>query len=358
MRGIVGAAALGLMVATAACLGTGTANNGNGICQAEQTRSCTCYFDAGVGTQACTPSGNGYTECTDCHPAGVGSSSTSSGASSSSSAAVSSSSAAASSSSSTGSGGSSGNGCDPRARLIYVVDQDHTLSSFDPVSLSFEDIGWLNCPAQPLAETFSMAVQRNATAWVLYGSGELFRVNTSTAACSATSYVPGQDGMEVFGMGFVANQSGSVEETLHVAGGPVGAPADSNRTLGSINLTTLQFTGTGTVGGSPELTGTADARLYGFFPSAFSPRAALLNKFTGLEVESYALPGLVGTPQAWAFAFWGGSFWIFLMRSIESSTWVYRMDVVNGQPVLSTALSGTGRVIVGAGVSTCAPLLR
>ena len=61
-----------------------------------------------------------------------------------------------------------------------------------------------------------------------------------------------------------------------------------------------------------------------------------------------------GAPLAWAFAFWGGRFWIFLKRDSDASTYVYAMDATTG--ALTTALSNTGRTIVGAGVSTCAPV--
>jgi hypothetical protein len=58
--------------------------------------------------------------------------------------------------------------------------------------------------------------------------------------------------------------------------------------------------------------------------------------------------------MAWAFAFWGGDFWIFLQRSQDTSTTVYRF--VTATQTLSTVIANTGRTIVGAGVSTCAPL--
>jgi hypothetical protein len=48
--------------------------------------------------------------------------------------------------------------------------------------------------------------------------------------------------------------------------------------------------------------------------------------------------------------FWGGSFWIFFNDSIY--------QVSRDSPdTIHAALSNTGRYIVGAGVSTCAPLL-
>jgi hypothetical protein len=47
--------------------------------------------------------------------------------------------------------------------------------------------------------------------------------------------------------------------------------------------------------------------------------------------------------------FWGGAFWIFLDQT------VYRVD--RGVPdAIMTAIPNTGRTIVGASVSSCAPL--
>jgi hypothetical protein len=48
--------------------------------------------------------------------------------------------------------------------------------------------------------------------------------------------------------------------------------------------------------------------------------------------------------------FWGGSFWIFLDGAL------YEVPRATPQTI-RTAIADTGRDIVGAGVSTCAPLL-
>src|SRR5262245_53877375 len=77
--------------------------------------------------------------------------------------------------------------------LIYVVDQANNFLSFDPRLIGtpqspFNLIGVLNCPAglpQPgwtsPATPFSMSVDRNGVAWVLYTSGEIFNVNITNA---------------------------------------------------------------------------------------------------------------------------------------------------------------------------------
>ncbi|MDB4958912.1 MAG: hypothetical protein JWO36_6481, partial [Myxococcales bacterium] len=56
-----------------------------------------------------------------------------------------------------------------------------------------------------------------------------------------------------------------------------------------------------------------------------------------------------------AFAFWGGVYWIFLMKDFELSTTVYQVDGTNG--TIKSTTPASGRTIVGAGVSTCAPVV-
>ena len=58
---------------------------------------------------------------------------------------------------------------------------------------------------------------------------------------------------------------------------------------------------------------------------------------------------------AWAFAFYGGDYWLFLMKGSETSTTVYQVNGMTG--AISGMTHTTGRVIVGAGVSTCAPVV-
>lgn len=246
--------------------------------------------------------------------------------------------------------------CPPEAKLIYLVDSDDTFSSFDPVKLKaggepFHDLGTLNCPAGS-ATPFSMSVDRQATAWVLYGDGRVFKVNTSTLACTATGYTP-RPSLKLFGMGFVADAPGSLQETLFVAGGV--SPGAGTSTLATMQLVpSMSLTDIGTIDGSPELTGTGDGKLWGFFPDLNPPKVSQIDKATGDDLTSFTAPAIAGDPSAWAFAFWGGDFYIFLKRSTESSTSVHQMSSKDG--TLTTPLPNTGRRIVGAGVSTCAPV--
>jgi hypothetical protein len=70
-------------------------------------------------------------------------------------------------------------------------------------------------------------------------------------------------------------------------------------------------------------------------------------------IKDFALPSLAGTMTGYAFAHWGGDYWVFLLKNGESATTVYQIDGGTGA-ITSTTPTGN-RTIVGAGVSTCAP---
>jgi hypothetical protein len=232
------------------------------------------------------------------------------------------------------------------------------------------DLGVLNCPSTGLcddglggvapATPFSMSVDRNAMAWVLYCDGSLFKVDINhNIACTATTFQPDQNGFEVFGMGFSADQPMQPSETLFIGGGAVSSIDTGIAQFGSISYPAMAVYRIGSVNmGWPELTGTGDAELWGFFPSDFdSPRIAKLNKQSGTDLMSYNVPSIVGMPAAWAFAFWCDGFYIFLMRTDETQTTVYHVRRSDGAvDPLPFDTSGP-HTIVGAGVSTCAPIV-
>ena len=114
--------------------------------------------------------------------------------------------------------------------LVYVVDEQNDFMSFDPRKLPgdpFTLIGTLSCPTtgasiqtgNPTVMPFSMSVDRDGVAWVLYTSGELFKVSLQTAACTAAGNTVGAGGMQLFGMGFVTDTAGADTEKLYLAGG-------------------------------------------------------------------------------------------------------------------------------------------
>lgn len=241
-------------------------------------------------------------------------------------------------------------GCSAAARLIYTIDKDLRLSAFDPSTRTFTDRGTLACPAAIEAKPLSMAVNRAAIAYVLYNSGELFAVDTATLACTATTW--DQDlRLYSFGMGFSTDQAGGTAETLFIAGKDVltGPPT----MLARLDTSTFLATKLANLSGQPELTGTGTGELWGYFPSSVPPQLIRLDKATGAALQTYAITNPTGAPTSFAFAFWGGDFWVFLYRSTDTATSVYQLDGASGALVSTT--STTGRRVVGAGVSTCAP---
>jgi hypothetical protein len=179
----------------------------------------------------------------------------------------------------------------------------------------------------------------------LFTDDRIYKVDISTAACASTPYVADQvTGFGRFGMGFVSDQPGSAAETLYL-GGTYG--------IGKLAFPALTVTQVGTFGiatGPAEMTGTGDARLFAFFGG--SPAiVAEVDKSTSLLL-SQAPQSSVNTGSGWAFAFWGGDFWLFTAPSGTSQVDRYQPSI-NKTSTVSTNL---GFTIVGAGVSTCAPL--
>jgi hypothetical protein len=90
-----------------------------------------------------------------------------------------------------GSGSGSGNAdnCDDSAKFIYTVDSSNDFSRFDATTKTFTSLGTLDCPADSLASPFSMGVDRNTVAWVLYNDGTMFRVDINNGlACTETNW--------------------------------------------------------------------------------------------------------------------------------------------------------------------------
>ena len=225
--------------------------------------------------------------------------------------------------------------CTQETKQIYVVATDKTLYRFYPDTLVFTRIGVLGCPTT--AGTFSMAIDRRGTAWVEYTDGRLYAVNTTNATCMPTAFVPGQTGFTTFGMGYAKNGDTANGETLYVAGS--GLAALDTKTFQLDFLGSLTF-------GRTELTG-LDTSLYAF--SVGSGVVAGLNKTTGSTETTYRTSA-TDADNAFAFAQWGGDFWLF---TGSDHTTVTRYSPITD--VSTVMVPDTGMLIVGAGSSTCAP---
>ena len=247
-------------------------------------------------------------------------------------------------------------GCSEEAKQVYVVSEQYDLYKFEPDKLLFTKIGRLSCPSSG-ATPNSMAVDRSGTAWVNYSDGRLFKVSTKDAKCTATSFQPGQAGLIKFGMAFASNAAGSQEETLFVSGIQDSTLNDGGQGLAKIDLSSLKLTPVSDYDGAlakkgAELTGTGDGRLYGFFTTSPDATLAKIEKATASTTENRALEG-VFTGTAWAFSFWGGDFWFYTSSGLPST--VTRLHASSGELEVVKDDVGGFR-IVGAGVSTCAPL--
>ncbi len=252
-----------------------------------------------------------------------------------------------------GDGGAQDN-CSDAAKLVYVVSAQNDLYSFNPASLTFVKIGTLDCPT--LSSPNSMAVDRDARAYVNMSDGSLFTVDTSNAHCTATGYQVGQLSRRIRGMGFATDTGGGTSETLYTC-----TADDANFTGGglakislpSYKLSLLGDYTSGLGGNECELTGTGDARLFGFFAILDPPKLAEMNESSGATPSPVDLTQ-VGTSSSYAFSFWGGDFWFYTAPGFGNSH-VTRYKYATDKS-FSVVVQDTGMTIVGAGVSTCAPL--
>jgi hypothetical protein len=253
--------------------------------------------------------------------------------------------------------------CAVGADLVYVVDSDHRLLSFDPAAeqgQQFKLIATLSCPGTGLDTPFSMSVDRSARAWVLYTNGEIYWVDTKTGTCASSPFVKGQAGYELFGMGFVSDVAGSSAEKLYIAGAEA-TIGTGNDKLGYIDPATMKITEVGPVvqaEHSPELTGTGNAELFAYHPGISNTFVAKVSKTDAKVLQQWKVPPLPGQVTAWAFSHWGGKFYIFVTSSPDGFTetsQVLMLDPVTG--VAGTYLPSMPYRIVGAGVSTCAPVI-
>jgi hypothetical protein len=230
---------------------------------------------------------------------------------------------------------------------VFVVTSQSELYSFYPPTLTFRLIGRLGCDA-PVGETpFSMAIDRRGVAYVVYTHGALYQVSTQTAQCARTPFATARAGFRTFGMGFSTEPNGS--DVLYVAGHTPGGDSEG---LGKIDLSSMALQYIAPFSPSfrrAELTGTGDGRLFAYWPGSTGSFIAEVDKASGRLVAADGL-STGAADDAFAFAFWGGRFWVF--HSSGGPTDVTRFDPVDKSSVPVTTVPST---VVGAGVSTCAP---
>jgi hypothetical protein len=263
------------------------------------------------------------------------------------------------------SGGSNSNCSGQAANYVYVLSAENNLYSFAPNLKQFTMIGPLKC--QTTMQPNSMAVDRNANAYVNYvqsdpttgmdTAGVVYKVSTKDASCSPQPLMNLPNGWYRTGMGYSSDTAGGQTETLYLDGvsnGVTGSGMGIGRVdLGAGVVTPIgAFTGT-VAGQNAELTGTGDARLFGFFTTT-PVYVAQITKTSGATPNPVPMTG-VQTPTDWAFSFWGGHFYLYVSQG--AGTTVADYDPTTGS-VNPNYMPNIGFDIVGAGVSTCAPIVQ
>ncbi len=240
---------------------------------------------------------------------------------------------------------------------IYVITAQNTLLHYTPPS-TFVPIGTLDCPST--SAPFSMGVDRQGTGYVVFKDGNLFKVSGANAHCEATSFVPNQDGFNRFGMAFSTDNSGTgggggnPGETLYVA---ESSYQHVSKGLAKIDTTSfhLDFLAplSPLLGEAVELTGTGDGRLFAFGLENPGPgsHVAEIDKTTGALLSDNVLNVGVSN-SSFAFAFWGGDFYLFTDNGQGGPTVVTQYNPNDGS---LAEVASLGMNVVGVGVSTCAP---
>lgn len=258
--------------------------------------------------------------------------------------------------------------CAPKLDLIYVLSDDRELWTYDPAQNVFAMVGALGCPTRD--GTFSMGVGRDGKAWVQTSTaqgdasaGDLFILDVNDPGnCTDPGYQPGANGWQHFGMGFVSNSADDPCDRLygqHWDGGNGGFTEGPNfGKLGVFDPVALQVDTVGAFDyNGAELTGTGDGRLYAF---GGAPSAKLIQfDKTGAQVLETVPFADFPLTSAFAFAFWGGDFYFFTEGGFPASK-VTKLDYDGsdgGGMALTTVNTSAPILIVGAGVSTCAPVL-
>lgn len=241
------------------------------------------------------------------------------------------------------------------AELIYVVDAQSHLLSFDPRKLPGNDpfhlIGTLRCTSTSTPN--SMAIDRKGVAWIGYQNGKVYRASIIDAKCDKNGWTPIGDTTRVFGMGYVTKGPRTEEELLFVAGGI----DDPNYSLATIDTEQKTWNPIGRVSihAHPELTGTSEGKLYAYFPTPGRGFVQELDRANGSTIGPvWKLPSKGGLVDSYAFAHYGGVFYVF--TSVDGVAGVHAIHKQTGKVEL--VRNNLDYEVVGAGVSTCAPLLE
>jgi hypothetical protein len=242
---------------------------------------------------------------------------------------------------------------------IFVLSKTAELWKYFPAKNMFTKLGAIDCGVDP--STFSMGVDRQGSAWVQFSDLQIRKVDvTDTTVCSDPGFVPGQDGIENFGMAFVSNSADDKCDRLY--GNHYNFAAEGNMVAEffSVDPVTLDLVQLGKSNyGRAEVTGTGDGRAF-LFAGPDPSKLVEVDKASGATLEVIPLPG-VKTGGGFAFAFFAGDFYFFTDNMSDGKSEVTHLDYddsdKNGLQDLKVVFQDAPLRIVGAGVSTCAPLI-
>lgn len=250
--------------------------------------------------------------------------------------------------------------CAPGAELVYLIDRNQRLVRFDPRDLSFTDVGAIGC-ASSGTRPFSMSVDHDARAWVLFSDYQIRRVSTTDGSCEGDT-VSLAAPFEQYGMGFTAT---GTDEVLYVSGGTFidlleGSPSRPAQ-LGRYVPGTGATSTIGPLANWPELSGNADGELFAFYPPGpfdAPARVVEVDPATATERRAFELTDMVGDfDRSYAFAYWGGRLWVFIKPSAQPGSEVWRFDLPpEGDGSITKVVADARITVVGAGVSICAPV--
>jgi hypothetical protein len=155
-------------------------------------------------------------------------------------------------------------------------------------------------------------------------------------------------------MGFATGGLDSTTDTLFVTHNSLD-PMVTLQGLATIDTHSLVLTPVGQydplAGQEAELTGTGDGRLFGFF-TGMPFVVAEIDKTTAKIISQAPQPLIQIPPRAAniAFAQWGGDFYMFAGLALYTDVYRYRPSTQT-----TTLERSYSQLIIGAGVSTCAP---
>jgi len=247
--------------------------------------------------------------------------------------------------------------------VIYVLSDDAALWSFDPITYDFALVGDFMC--NNMNDTFSMGVDRNGIAWVMFQGQDIYTIDVNNPAnCVDPGYNPGQLGFGLFGMAFVSEGENNPCDQLYVnsySGGLGFQEGPDIGRLGTMDPDTLLMSEIGlTDFDGAELTGTGDGRLFAF--AGVGPaKLTEFDKTDASVIEQLPLDTLELT-NAFAFAFFGGDFYFFTESPNIFTSQVTHLDWddsdMDGEQQLEIVVADAPIRIVGAGVSTCVPVVE